>query len=137
MDVKQCMIVDLDKRGDKRMFVTERVYSISMNKKGLWAVRFQSSPHVFNYNPSRLLYLTNPETIDLGEKGLYINNKHINNVSELLRFGNNYYTFYRVTYDNGYYDNLEGDEVYVTRTPIDKNGALHGIIFVNWLLKQD
>ena len=123
MDVKQCMIVDLDKRGDKRMFVTERVYSISMNKKGLWAVRFQSSPHVFNYNPSRLLYLTNPETIDLGEKGLYINNKHINNVSELLRFGNNYYTFYRVTYDNGYYDNLEGDEVYVTRTPIDKNGG--------------
>lgn len=123
MDVKQCMIVDLDKRGDKRMFVTERVYSISMNKKGLWAVRFLSSPHVFNYNPSRLLYLTNPETIDLGEKGLYINNKHINNVSELLRFRNNYYTFYRVTYDNGYYDNLEGDEVYITRTPIDKNGG--------------
>lgn len=123
MDVKQSMIVDLDKRGDKRMFVTERVYSISMNKKGLWAVRFLSSPHVFNYNPSRLLYLTNPETIDLGEKGLYINNKHINNVSELLRFGNNYYTFYRVTYDNGYYDNLEGDKVYITRTPIDKNGG--------------
>lgn len=123
MDPRQCMIVDLEKRGDKRMFVTEQVSSISRNKNGLWAVRFLSSPRVFNYNPSRLLYLTRPETIDLGEKGLYIHNKHINNVSELLRFEDNRYTFYRVTYDNGYYDNLEGDEVYVTRTPIDKNGG--------------
>lgn len=89
MAVKQCMIVDLEKRGDKRMFVTEQVSSISMNKNGLWAVRFLSSPRVFNYNPSRLLYLTRPETIDLGEKGLYIHNKHINNVSELLRFEDN------------------------------------------------
>lgn len=89
MDVKQCMIVDLEKRGDKRMFVTEQVSSISRNKNGLWAVRFSSSPRVFNYNPSRLLYLTRPETIDVGEKGLYIHNKYINNVSELLRFEDN------------------------------------------------
>lgn len=80
------MIIDLEKRGDKQMFVTERVSSIYQNKNGLWTVRFSSSLRVFNYNTSRLLYLTHPETINLGEKGLYINNKHINNVAELLRF---------------------------------------------------
>ncbi len=58
MDANHCMIVDLEKRGDKQMFVTERVSSIYQNKNGLWAVRFSSSPRVFNYNPSRLLYLT-------------------------------------------------------------------------------
>ena len=26
-----------------------------------------------------------------------------------------------MTYDNGYYENLEGNEVYITRSPIDKN----------------
>ena len=123
MDPHQCMIIDLEKLGDKRMFVTEHVSSISRNKNGLWAVRFSSSPRVFNYNPSRLLYLTHPDTINLGEKGLYINNKHINNVAELLRFTDGRYIFYRVTYDNGYYENLEGNEVYITRTPIDKNGG--------------
>ena len=117
------MIIDLEKRGDKQMFVTERVSSIYQNKNGLWTVRFLSSPRVFNYNPSRLLYLTHPDTINLGEKGLYINNKHINNVAELLRFTDGRYIFYRVTYDNGYYENLEGNEVYITRTPIDKNGG--------------
>ena len=137
MDANHCMIVDLEKRGDKQMFVTERVSSIYQNKNGLWTVRFSSSPRVFNYNPSRLLYLTHPDTINLGEKGLYINNKHINNVAELLRFTDGRYIFYRVTYDNGYYENLEGNEVYMTRTPIDKNGGSFGIIFVNWLLKQD
>lgn len=76
MDVRQYMIVYLEKRGDKRMFVTEQVASINENKNGLWTVKFMSSPRVFNYNQSRLLFLTRPETIDLGEKGLYIKNKH-------------------------------------------------------------
>lgn len=123
MDAQKCMILDLERRGDKRMFITEQVASISENKNGLWTVRFLSSPRVFNYNHSRLLYLTHPEKIDLGEKGLYIKNKHITNVSELLRFTGGRHTFYRVTYSNGYYENLEGNEVYVTRTPIDKNGG--------------
>ena len=123
MDVRQYMIVDLEKRGDKRMFVTEQVASVNGNRNGLWTVKFISSPRVFNYNQSRLLFLTHPETIDLGEKGLYIKNKHITNVAELLRFTDGRHTFYHVTYSNGYYENLEGKEVYVTRTPIDKNGG--------------
>lgn len=123
MDAKQYMIVDLEKRGNKHMFVTERISSIYRGKNGLWAVRFSSSPRIFNYNPSRLLCLTHPDTINLGEKGLYINNRYIHNVAELLRFTDGRYTFYRVTYANGYYENLEGNEVYITRTPIDRNGG--------------
>ncbi len=58
MDAKQCMIVDLERRDDKRMFITEQVASISENKNGLWMVRFLSSPRVFNYNHSRLLFIS-------------------------------------------------------------------------------
>lgn len=46
MDTKQCMIVDLERRGDERMFITEQAASISKNKNGLWAVRFLSLPRV-------------------------------------------------------------------------------------------
>ena len=123
MDSQLYMIVDLERRGDKRMFITEQVSFISENKNGLWAVRFSSSTRVFNYNKARLLYFTDPETMDFSEKGLYIKNKHINNVAEVLRFSDTCHTFYRVTYHNGYYENFEGNDVYITRTPIDKNGG--------------
>ena len=86
MDRKGCMIVDLDKRGSKDMFVTERIAAIKENSKGLWSVLFNGSTRWFHYNPSRLLYLTHPEKIDLGEKGLYINNRHITQAAALLRF---------------------------------------------------
>lgn len=121
MDTKQYLIVDLERRGDKQMFITEQVASISENKSGFWAVRFFSSARVFNYNQSRLLYLTHPKTINIGEKGLYVKNRHITNVSELLCFTDGRHTFYRVTYANGYCEDLDGNDVYITRTPIDKN----------------
>ena len=123
MDARQYMIVDLERRGDKRMFITEQVTSINKNLNGLWVIQFSSSSRIFNYNHARLLYLKQPESIDLGEKGLYIKNRHITDVSELLRFTNGQYTFYRVTYDNGYYDNLDERDIYITRTPIDRNGG--------------
>lgn len=123
MNPRKYMIIDLEKKGDKRMFVTEQVVHISENNNGLWAVKFSTSQRIFNYNKSRLLYFTNPIGVDLIEKGLYIKNKHINNVSELLRFDDGRHIFYHVVYKNGFTENLDGDEVYVTRTPIDKNGG--------------
>jgi len=123
MDARQCMIVDLEKRGDWRMFVTEQISSICENTNGQWAVRFAPNGKVFNYNKSRLLYLTRPDMIDLDEKGLYINNRHITDVAELLRFSDGRHTFYRVTHANGYYECIDASNVYITRTPINKNGG--------------
>ena len=61
--------------------------------------------------------------IDLTEKGLYIKNKHITNVSELFKLEDGRHCFYHIIYNNGFTENLVSDEVYVTRTPIDKNGG--------------
>ena len=123
MDSREYAIVDLEQRGDKGMFITERVASVRWNTKGLWAVRFMSSQRVFNYNPSRLLVLTNPESISLGDRGLYVKNRHITNVSELLRFSDGRHTYYRVTYKNGYYEMLEADNIYISRTSLDVIGG--------------
>ena len=102
MDSRKYMIIDLEKKGDKRMFVTEQVVHISENNNGLWAVKFSTSQRIFNYNKSRLLYLTNPISVDLIEKGLYIKNRHITNVSELLKFDYGRLIFYHVVYNNGF-----------------------------------
>ena len=123
MDPQQYMVIDLERLGSKRMFITEEISYIKRNNQGLWTVCFKSSPRVFNYNKGRLLYLSKPERIDIVDKGLYIQDKHITNVAELLRFTDGHHTFYRVTYTNGFVENLDGGEVYVTRTPIDKIGG--------------
>ena len=123
MDSQQYMVIDLERLGSKRMFITEEISYMKRNDQGLWTVRFKSSPKFFNYNIGRLLYLSKPERIDIVDKGLYIPNKHITNVAELLRFTDGHHTFYRVTYTNGSVENLDGKEVYVTRTPIDKIGS--------------
>lgn len=123
MDPQQDMVIDLERLGSKRMFITEEISYIKRNNQGLWTVCFKSSPKVFNYNKGRLLYLSKPERIDIVDKGLYIQHKHITNVAELLRFTDGHHTFYRVTYTNGSVENLDGGEVYVTRTPIDKIGS--------------
>lgn len=117
------MVIDLERLGSKRMFITEEISYLKRNDQGLWTVCFKSSPRIFNYNKGRLLYLSKPERIDIVDKGLYIQNKHITNVAELLRFTDGHHTFYRVTYTNGSVENLDGGEVYVTRTPIDKIGG--------------
>ena len=123
MDPQQDMVIDLERSGSKRMFITEEISYIKRNNQGLWTVCFKSSPRIFNYNKGRLLYLSKPERIDIVDKGLYIQDKHITNVAELLRFTDGHHTFYRVTYTNGFVENLDGKEVYVTRTPIDKIGS--------------
>lgn len=123
MDAKQCMIVDLERRGDKNMFITEQVASIKRVDNGNWIIRFSNSPRIFQYNRARILYLTYGESINLHEKGVYVGNKRITDAVELLKFSDKQHTFYRVTYCNGYSENLDGRNVYVTRTPIDVCGS--------------
>lgn len=47
MDAKQCMIVDLERRGDKQMFITDQVDFIKKADNGNWMIRFLKSPRIF------------------------------------------------------------------------------------------
>ncbi len=123
MDGKHFMVVDLLKRGEKDMFITKDVESISDYGNGSWTVKFYSSQNDYNYSKSRLLYLTDPKSIDIAEKGLYINNILVTNVSEILKFTDGEHTFYHVIYTNGKHDDFEDKDVYITRTSIDNNGS--------------
>ena len=131
------MIVDLERRGERRMFITEQVAYIKANYSGGWTVRFATSPRFFQYNKARLLFLSDPEVIDLEEKGMYVNNKRIGDVAELLCFSTPQEKFYRVTHTNGFVECLDGRQVYVTRTPVDKIGGACGTICESWLTKRD
>jgi len=117
------MIIDLEKQGDKEMFISERLESIKMNEHGGWTVRFKDSSGFYQYNKARLLFIHDPEVVNLEGRGLYVRNKRVSNIAELLRFTSPQRDFYRVTYTNGYVECLDGRKVYITRTPIDLTGG--------------
>lgn len=117
------MIIDLEKQGDKEMFISERLESIKMNEHGGWTVRFKYSSGFYQYNKARLLFIHDPEVVNLEGRGLYVRNKRVSNIAELLRFTSPQRDFYRVTYTNGYVECLDGRKVYITRTPIDLTGG--------------
>lgn len=123
MDERRYMVVDLERKDGKKMFITRQIKSIKVSEKGFWTVSFEKSQHVFNYNRARLLYFDKPKRVDLGVKGLYIGNKHITDVAELFCFSDGKHTFYHIVYTNGYEESLDGKDVYITRTPINEIGG--------------
>jgi superfamily I DNA and/or RNA helicase len=112
--------VDTKKEG-RHKFITEQICLIDEYDEDTWLVIFKRPPHKgYNYDKDRLLYIDNPEYVDFRDKGLYIRDKRVYNATELLRFSYGIHIFYRVTYANGYNEDLDHDQVYITRTPLNK-----------------
>ena len=61
--------------------------------------------------------------LDRPKSVFVLTNGRVTNANELLRFTDGRHTFYHVSYNNGYFENFEGKDIYVTRTPIDKSGG--------------
>lgn len=114
------MIVDLRKSGRQR-FLTETIASVELKSNGYWDVLFKDgNRRQFRY--SNLLYLTRSGQLNLGEKGLYIGKRQIGDLEEILIFKCGLSTFYRVVHRNGYVENFEDKEVYITRSALGKDG---------------
>jgi len=122
MDARKYMVVDLQRRGEQKMFLTERVESIR-HDVGKYTVMFVGQPIPYTYSRERLLFLQNPEKVDLEGRGLYVRKKHITDASEVYRFGEGDHTFWHIVYENGYYSNEDGRNVYLSRTPINMVNA--------------
>lgn len=118
MDARKYMVVDLQHCGSSKMFITERVESINMGW-GKFVVTFIGQTRPYAYSHERLLFLRNPEKVDLEGHGLYVNKKHITDAAEAYRFGNEDHTFWHIVHENGYYENQDGRHVYLSRTPIN------------------
>lgn len=119
MNPREYMIVDLQHRDDPKMFITERVDDVKI-EKGLYKISFSGKARPYSYRCERLLVLTNPEKVDLAGRGLYIRKKHITDATEVYRFGDGNQTFWYIVCKSGYCMNEDGRYVYLSRTPIDQ-----------------
>ena len=118
MNPREYMIVDLQRRGDPTMFITERVDDVK-TEKGLYKVSFSEKSRPYTYRRERLLVLSNPKKIELQGRELYIRKKHITDAVEVYRFGSGNYTFWHIICKSGYYFSEDGRNVYFSRTSIN------------------
>jgi DNA polymerase III delta prime subunit len=118
MNPREYMIVDLLRRGNPKMFITERVDDVK-TEKGMYKVSFSGKSRPYTYRRERLQVLSNPEKVELQGRGLYIRKKHITDAVEVYRFGSDDYTFWYIICESGYYLNEDGRNVYLSRTSIN------------------
>lgn len=117
MDARKYMVVDLQQRGTPQMFLTERVENVKC-ANGKCVVSFFGQPETYTYSRYRLLFLKNPEKIDLKKHSLYIRDMHITNASEAYLFRDKEYAFWYIADKNGRGTNAEGRDIYLSRTDI-------------------
>ena len=124
MNPKECMIIDLQHEGSKQMFITERIRWIKQLDDGSYRVSFRGSPSRFyTYSSRRLCYITHPKRIELEDRGLFVRNRRVRDVTEILLFARGEQMYYRIYDNNGCAQNLHHGEVYITRMPIAHGGG--------------
>lgn len=124
------MIIDLEAKEGQDKFITEKVSTLELTEEGYWKISFHGSSKSYDYNSARLIYMTEPEVVNLEGRGMYIkDNKCITDVAQLLRFTDDLGVFYRATYQSGRVEHLEGADVYVPYTRMDDiDGTVWGYL---------
>jgi len=117
MDANKYMIVDFLQQDGRSPFITERVKSIRPEGNFYW-ITFNGVHKSWKYSCDRIFYQENPEIVDIGERGFYVRKKRIKDTQKVLRFTKGTLTFWRITYKNGYQENLYDRDVYLSRTDI-------------------
>jgi len=117
MDPRCYMIIDSSKAGSPKMFITSQVSSIEMSR-GMWHVKFNTSPITYTYRHERIKILKDPQKVELGKRGFYIRNKHIENIRELYCFKDSICRYYHAVNNNGKETDYTEKDVYVSRTSL-------------------
>ena len=85
---------------DNEIATTKISYCKYDNNNYIYKIKYKNSNKIYNYQTSRVKYLTYQEKIDLSNYNFFINNNILNNIKEAYEFnyGNDYY--YYIIFNN-------------------------------------
>lgn len=122
MDSKKYMVIDTSRRGTPKMFITSQVARLDI-ANGMWHVTFNTSPVTYTYRYERIKFFTKAERVDVTNRGFYLRKKHVENIAELYRFGDDTHYYYHAVFGNGRELDYDERDVYVSRTTLDECGG--------------
>jgi RecA/RadA recombinase len=81
---------------------TSQIYSIKRIGVNAFRVRFKNSPKPYTYSAYKVVWLSNPEWLDVTNSKVYINGNQKTDIREVLKFVSGEKVFWRVVHNNGY-----------------------------------
>ncbi len=104
------------------MFITSQVARLDISNR-MWHITFNTSPVTYTYRYERIKFLTKAERVDVENHRFYLRNQHVENISELYRFGDNTHYYYHAVFSNGTELDYDERDIYVSKTTLDECGG--------------
>lgn len=112
MDLQQHLILI---KGEDRTYAVE-----SIRRSGhKCAVKFQNSKTVYSYLSENVVWLSNPMSLSLEDKHIFVKGRRVENVKALGLFSFGYIKYYALTYSSGSAKHYSENEVEIRRSCLD------------------
>ena len=126
MDKKQYMIVDIHS-DSKKKYPTGDIVSIEKCDVNNYTVQFNNGSR-YKYGVKRLLFMSNPVSVDFKDKGVYYKRRKLEDISEILKFSSERHSYYHIIYNNVREDKFcpeycEERELHISRFSIEKDSG--------------
>lgn len=126
MDKRQYMIVDINP-GSKNKYPTGDIVSIEKCDVNNYNVQFNNGFR-YKYGVKRLLFMSNPVSVDFKDKGVYYKRRKLEDISEILKFSSERHSYYYIIYynvrDNKFCpEYCEERELHISRFSIEKDSG--------------
>ncbi len=95
---------------------TLQIDFIAQIEPNTFRVQFKKNSKPYFYGGDKVLWLRNPEKVDLANSKIYINGTLKNDIQEVLKFSYRSKVFWRVVHTNGYAEDDTADRVFVIKS---------------------
>lgn len=95
---------------------TLQIDSIEQTESNMFRVRFKKNSKPYFYREDKVVWLRNPEKVDLTNSKVYINGTQNRDIQEVLKFSYRSKVFWRVVHTNGYAEEDTANKVFVVKS---------------------
>ena len=81
-----------------------------------YAVKFQNTDKVYTYSEDKVIWLTNPLSVEFDSCHVFVNGKKEKNIKEISLFANNDSKYYAITYSKDFTKHYAESEVDIRRS---------------------
>jgi len=132
MDITRFIILDKRERD-----ITARCELCNYNKNtGYYDVKFNDGK-IYNYNKSSLKVLTNPETISIKDKIIFLNEKSKSDIDQVLLFTDKTTKYWRIVLKNGKSEIYHENEIRIAESCMGEKAVQEKLTYLKELAQSN
>ncbi len=109
---------------------TLQIHTIEKNSINTYRVRFRNNPKPYTYVKDKVIWLSDPEYVNLADSKVYIDGVKKTDIKCLLKFTNGRKTYWRIIHLNGYTEDDANDRVRVSTSCLCEKRAKETFMYL-------